>query len=176
MNINKKVGDKMKFSQKALDHLSVLYRHERHNSYVYAYISNYLNVIGFKNLSQYYRDWSNHEKEHSELVQNFANSNNIVIDVSQSIEPLGIDLYKFPITKFAEVTLEVENKTTDLYNKYLEIGEEDDNPLIRRFALDFILEQQEETGKAYDIHDSIMNIGDNKAFIQLFDSTYEVGG
>jgi ferritin len=162
----------MKFSEKLIEFLGVLYRHELHNQYVYYKISNYLDVLGFKKLADYYRDWANHEKDHSEKVLSFANDNNLHIDMTIPVNPIYVDLSSHPLTYFVQLTMDTENATTDLYNQYLELGEEENNPFVRRFSLDFILEQQEETGKAYDIYDSVMNIGDNKALLMLFNNTF----
>lgn len=162
----------MNFSGKSIEFLGILYRHELHNSYVYAKISNYLDVLGYKNLAEYWISWSNEEKRHSERCLAFANDNNINIDMSIPIEPINVDLSNQALTYFVDLTLETENKTTDLYNQYMELGEEDNNPFVRRFASDFILEQQEETGKAYAIRDSIKNIGDNRALLMIFDNTF----
>ena len=163
----------MIFSDKILQHLGVLYRHERHNAYVYSKVYNFLDVMGYKNIAKYYLEWSNHENTHAELVLDFANTNNIHIDMSIPIDPLDIDLINLPISHFATLTLDVENETTELYNQFLEMGEEDNNTFVRRFSLDFILEQMEETDKANTIKDRINNIGNDKALLQLFDNTFE---
>ena len=163
----------MEFSEEIIDYLGVLYRHERHNSYVYSKISNFLNVEGFKKLSKYYEEWSNHEMEHSILVRNFCNSNNIIIDMSKPIDGLDINLEILPITHFSIVTVDVENETTDLYNDLLKMGHEIDNGFIKKFAYSFLEEQQEETDKALTLYDSIKNIGDNRSLLQLFDNTFE---
>jgi len=163
----------LNFSVDIINYLGALYRHEIHNSYVYSKISNFLNVEGYKKLSKYYEDWSNHEMEHSVLVRDFCNSNNIIIDMSTPIDGLDIDLKILPITHFSIVTVDVENETTDLYNDLLEMAHESNNGFIKKFAYDFLAEQQEETDKALSICDSLKNIGDSRSLLQLFDNTFE---
>lgn len=165
----------MKFSVEAIDYLGQLYRHERHNSYVYSQVSNFLNVQGYKNLSKYYEDWSQHEIEHSMKVRDFANANNLILDMNQDIKALDIDLSNQPISYFADLTVQVENETSDMYNTYLKMGYSENNGFIQRFSHDFLLEQIEETDKATSIHDSIKNIGDNRSMLQLFDNSFDYG-
>lgn len=162
----------MVFSDKMMEHLNLIYRHERHNSYVYAKISNYLNVQGYLNLSKYYLDWSNHEMEHSRIVLKFYNDNNLNLDASISIDPLDIDLTKMDITHFVEITKEVENETTELYSQLLELSEEENNQFAKRLAHYFLTEQQEETDRANNIYDKITNIGNNRALLQIFDNGF----
>jgi ferritin len=160
----------MNFTPEDIDYLGKLYRHERHNSYAYSQISNFLNVQGYSNLSKYYEEWSNHEMEHSILVRDFVNSNNIIIDMSQSIVGLDIDLSNMSITQFAQITIDVENETTLLYNVFLDMGRKELKGFIERFSLDFLLEQIEETDNT--IFDQLNNIGNNRALLQIFDNNF----
>ena len=163
----------MNFSIDDIDYLGQLYRHERHNSYVYSQVSNFLNVQGYKKLAKYYEDWSQHEIEHSMKVRDFANANNILIDMNQDIKPLDMDLSNQSITTFAKITVDVENETSEMYDVYLKMGIKDGNSFIQRFCYDFQLEQIEETDKATSIFDSVKNIGDNRSMLQLFDNSFE---
>lgn len=160
------------FPDSILLHLGVLYRHELHNAYVYSKISNFLNVEGFKNIAKYYQEWSQHEISHSISVKDFCDSNNINIDMSISIDPINIDLKNESIVYFSKLTLETENLTTDLYNKLLELGEENNNGFVKKFAYNFLEEQIEETDKALTLYDSIKNIGEDRKYLQLFDNTF----
>lgn len=163
----------MNFTDDIKNFLSRIYGHERHNSYVYSAISNYLNVLGYKNLSKYYEEWSQHEIEHSMLVRDFCNSNDIFIDMSIPIIGLDINLQLLPLTHFSIVTIDVEAETTDLYNELLEMGVSAGNGFIKKFAYDFLQEQQEETDKANTLFARVQNIGDSKTFLQLFDNTFK---
>jgi len=160
------------FSENIKQFLGRIYRHEVHNSVAYSQISNFLDVEGYKNLAKYYADWSSHETEHSVKVREFCNTNNINIDMSIAIEGLDINLKNMPITHFVIITVDTENETTDLYSELLEMGKNEKNTFTERFALDFILEQIEETEKALGIFDSVNNIGANKGMLQLFDNTF----
>jgi len=170
---NKEGVEFVHFSEEILKHLSVLYRHELHNSYVYSKISNFLNIEGYENLGMYYEDWASEEQEHALVVKEFCESNNICIDMSIPIDGLDIDLKIMPIIHFATVTVDIENETSDLYNELLEMGEESGNGFVKKFAYNFLEEQIEETGKASTIFDKVKNIGDNRALLQLFDNTFE---
>lgn len=163
----------LKFSPEMIDYLSKLYVHERHNSLVYSHVSNYLNIQGFKNLSKYYEDWSQHEIKHSKIVRAFANEQNIILNMYADSGDKDIDITAMSVTYFVDVTVGVEMKTSEMYNHLLDMAIAEDNGFVKDFAYGFIKEQREETDKANTIHDSIKNIGDDIKMLQLFDSDFE---
>lgn len=161
------------FSPEMITYLSKLYVHERHNSLVYSHISNFLNVQGYNNLSKYYEDWSQHEIDHSMTVRAFANEQNLILDMFVDSDDVDVDLTSMSISGFTQVTIDVELKTSELYNTLLDMAIQDDNGLVKDFAYVFLKEQREETDKANTIFDQIKNIGDNRQALQLFDNTFE---
>lgn len=160
------------FDSETIDILSQAYLHEMHNMYSYQKISNFLDVKGYKNLSKYWDDWSKEEYHHAQLVKEFCNNNNILINMDSDISLPDFDLENFPITHFVDVTYDIEQDTNDVYNKMYAYAMGINNGFLADFALDFLKEQREETQKANFIRDSIKNIGDNTAILQLFDNTF----
>jgi len=159
-------------NEEVISLLQKSYIHEIRNSLIYSEISSYLNVMGYKNLSSYYSKWSDEEREHSKWVKGFMESLNIQIENSPFNDiPFVVD--KTTLTAFARQTVEVENATTEMYDELLQIAHEfTSSAMLISFCNRLISEQIEETNKALDIHDSVMNIGDNKAMLQLFDNTF----
>jgi len=161
------------FDSGTIDILSQAYRHELHNMYSYQKISNFLDVKGYKKLSKYWDDWSKEEYHHAQLVKEFCNDNNILINMDSDILLPDFDLENFPITHFVDVTYEVEQSTSDIYNKMYSYAIGISNGFLVDFALDFLKEQREETQKANTLRDSIKNIGDSTSILQLFDNSFE---
>ena len=161
------------FDSETIDILSHAYQHELHNMYSYQKISNFLDVKGYKNLSKYWDDWSKEEYGHAQIVKEFCNDNNILINMDSDILLPDFDLENFPMTHFVDVTYDVEQKTNDIYNTMYSYGMDIKNGFLVDFALDFLKEQREETKKANMLRDSIKNIGDNAAILQLFDNSFE---
>jgi len=153
--------------------LQLAYAHEIRNMMIYEQISSWLDVSGFKNLSKYYADWSMEEKSHSIMVKDFLSKLNVPI-MNTPFDYLAFSIDNTSITNFAKKTLETENETTKIYDDLLQTALDfEDSSLLVDFATKMNSEQLEETGKANDIHDMIMNIGENKAMLQLFDNTFE---
>ena len=151
--------------------LHIAYTHEISNMLKYDYISSWLDVKGFSKLSNYYKEWALEEKEHSLWVKEFLMDLNIPIKLL-SIPEINMDLDS-NLVNFADVTLETEDSTTELYEKILDIAHEfEDSAMLIQFANKMLIEQIEETDKANTINDKILNIGDNKSMLQLFDNTF----
>lgn len=163
----------IQFDSETIDVLSNAYVHELHNMYSYQKISNFLDVKGYKNLSKYWDDWSKEEYHHAQLVKEFCNDNNILINMDSDIQLPDFDLENFPITYFVEVTYNVEQKTNDIYNKMYSYALSVSNGFLIDFSLDFLKEQREEMSKANSLRDSIKNIGDNTAILQLYDNSFK---
>lgn len=146
--------------------------HELHNSAIYRNISMYLNVQGFKNLSKYYAEWSLEENKHATLVQVFLESLNIFIDYNIHFDVvLGLES---SLNKFAMLTLDTENLTTRMIQECLAESYLPENCAMSTvFLLGMIKEQIEETDKANNINDNMLNIGENRALLQIFDNGFE---
>lgn len=153
--------------------LQKAYAHETKNMMIYTEISSWLNTLGFENLSKYYLDWACEERNHSLWIKEFMDSLNI------QIKNTPFDYMKFTLdlsnlTNFAVKTLETEDETTKLYDELLQSALDfDDSALLVQFCNKMLIEQIEETNKALTIHDKIMNIGENRAFMQIFDQGFE---
>lgn len=159
-------------SDDAILKLNYAYHHEISNSIFYDYIASYLNVLGFDNLSTYWEDWSNEEKKHAKWVKEFLQELNIPLSPSQ-LEAYTYDLSS-SLIEFVIMTIDREDKTTELYQDILNYALElQDNGLLIQFANKMLIEQQEETNKAKTIYDKVVNIGENKALMQLFDNSFE---
>ena len=159
-------------SESTIKKIQEAYIHEVRNSLIYAQISSYLSVNGYRNLSAYYSKWAEEERGHSMLVKDFMDSLNIMIDGS-GIDKLQYQIDFSSLTSFGKTTLEVENQTTAIYDELLQLAMDfDDSALLSVFANKLLSEQLEETAKANDINDMLINIGDNRAFLQLFDNTF----
>ena len=155
-----------------INRLNYAYHHEISNSIFYDYISSYLNVLGFNNLSEYWREWSIEEKEHGKWIKTFLQDLNIPLSPSQ-VENFDYDINS-SLLEFLNITIDRENKTTQLYHEILDIALELENSaLLIQFANKMLQEQIEETNKALTIQDRILNIGDNKGLLQLFDNTFK---
>lgn len=166
MSKNKYITDNM------IDKLNYAYHHEISNSIYYDYISSYLDVLGYKNLANYWNEWSQEEKKHSQWVKEFLQNLNIPFSPAQ-VQTSEYNLNK-ELLEFVNVTIDREDKTTKLYHDILDIALELENSaMLVQFADKMLLEQIEETNKALTIQDKLTNIGDNKALLQLFDNTFE---
>ena len=145
--------------------------HEIHNSIIYQEIAMWLDVKGFSNLSAYYKKWSDEEKSHGMWVQEFLEQLNVYINIgSISIERLNLEN---DVLKFAEVTLQTEIETTEMLEECLRESY-NTSSLSTVFLLNTMLKEQiEETAKANKIKDTVSNIGNNLALLQLFDNTFE---
>lgn len=157
----------------AISRLQKAYSHEVKNMLIYTQISSYLGVNGFKKLSKYYSDWAEEERTHSLWVKDFMDSLNIIIE-NYPIDMPQFEIYNTSLTEFARKTLETENETTLMYDELLQLAMDfDDSAMLVQFVNKMLIEQIEEVGKANDINDMIINIGDNRPFLQLFDNTFE---
>lgn len=163
----------IKFDSQTIDLLSNAFLHEMHNMYSYQKISNFLEVKGYKNLAEYWHDWSLEEYKHSQIVKKFCNDNNILINMDEDIKLPDFDLENFPITQFVDITYEVEQSTNDIYSNLYEHANQISNSFLVDFALGFVKEQREEMAKTNSIRDPIKNIGDNLGLLQLFDQGFE---
>jgi ferritin len=153
--------------------LNYAYHHEYSNSLFYDYIASYLNVMGFDNLSDFWADWSGEEKKHSQWVKEFLQDLNIPLSPA-SLENFDYDLNK-GLIEFVNITLDREDKTTQLYHDILDVALELENSgLLVQFANKMLIEQTEETNKALTIKDKVSNIGDDKALLQIFNNTFEI--
>lgn len=160
-------------SEETIQKLQQAYVHEIHNMLIYTQISSYLGVNGFKNLASYYLDWAEEERKHSSWVKDFMDSLNILIG-NISLESPSLEMDNSSIIGFAQRTLEVENATTLIYDELLQTAMDfDDSAMLAQFANKMLIEQIEETGKANDINDMLINIGDNRPLLQLFDNTFK---
>ena len=160
-------------NEEAIRLVEKAYIHEIRNMMIYTEISSYLAVLGYKSLSAYYQKWADEERQHSLWVKEFMDSINLPIQNSP-FENISFTVDRTTLTSFAKQTLDVENETTKLYDEILEIAHEfESSAILIQFANKFLIEQIEEISKANDIYDSISNIGDNRAMLQLFDNTFE---
>jgi len=160
-------------TERMIELLKRQHSHEVHNSLIYKNISHYLNVLGFTNLSKYYASWSVEETGHSNIIKDFLEALNIFIDYEVSINTSILDLGA-SLTRFAQVTLDTENKTTEMLEECLRESYMTGNTSMATMMLqDMIKEQIEETDKANTLNDQISNIGENRALMQLYDMNFE---
>ncbi len=160
-------------TDEVINMLNYAYHHEISNSLFYDYISSYLNVLGFNNLSEYWHEWSIEEKEHGKWVKNFMQDLNILLSPAR-LEDFAYDL-STSLIEFVNVTSDREDKTTQIYHNLLDVAMELENSgMLIQFVNKMLQEQIEETNKALTIKDQINNIGENKALMQLFDNGFEV--
>lgn len=146
--------------------------HELSNSAIYQKIAMWLDIKGFSNISNYYKDWSLEEKDHAMWVQEFLEGLNIFVSISDiKIPNLDLDSN---VTNFVNVTYDTEMLTTKMLEECLEESYKGGNTtLVTVFLLNKMLDEQiEETAKANKIKDTINNIGDNLALLQIFDSNF----
>lgn len=119
----------------------------------------------------YWNEWSVEEKNHSQWVKNFLQDLNIPLFPAPT-ESFDYNL-NVNLLEFVSVTIDRENKTTDLYHNILDTAMDMENSgMLVQFANKMLNEQIEETDKALTIQDKLTNIGDNKALLQLFDNTF----
>lgn len=160
------------FTDEVVNMFNYAYHHEISNSIFYDYISSHLSVLGFDNISEYWREWSIEEKEHGKWVKDFMQNLNIPL-LPTHLEDFDYDLNK-SLSEFVNITLDRENKTTDIYHNLLGIAMDLENSaMLIQFTNKMLQEQIEETNKALTLVDQINNIGDNKALMQLFDLSYK---
>lgn len=167
MNLkNKYITDSM------ISKLNYAYHHEISNAVFYDYISSYLDVLGYKNLSDYWEDWAKEEKKHSKWVRTFMQQVGISLSPGQ-LESFNYDLNS-SLIEFINVTMDREDKTTKLYHNILDVALGlDDSAMLVQFANMMLNEQIEETDKAGTIYSKIINIGEDKGLLQLFDNGFK---
>ena len=163
----------MHLSPELTKKLQEAWAHEKHNSLTYKHIQSILDVNGFKNLASYYRKWAEEESQHSEWVLEFMLQMNIPLSVSNiEISTITNDnIFAFPA-----ITAQIEDSTTKLWQEFYEMSENDMSigaGMASQFALKLLKEQAEETGKAQDLVDQISNLGESRAFLQIYDNTFE---
>ena len=161
-------------SDLAVEKLQYALLHEKENSAIYTCVSIWLMSKGLKNLSEYYDKWSTEEFTHSQWVKEFM----IQLDVPISAGKIEIEDYKFDesLDNFSKVTLDRENLTTLLYRDIMDLAldmEELGSAMLLDFAQKMSHEQAEETDKALTLFAQISNLGNNLAFAQLFDNSFE---
>ncbi len=166
MGRNKYLTDEM------IEMLNKAYFHEITNSVVYDIIGSHLNVLGLTNLAEFWYDWSQEEKGHATLVREFLEQLNISLKFAQ-LESIECNLDK-SLVEFVYTTVEREYKTTNLYHQLLDEAMNFENSsLLISFLHKMIDEQREETDKANTIFDKIVNIGEDRALLQLFDNSFK---
>ena len=161
-------------SKEMIDTLNNLAKHELINAMTYLKLSHDLANEGFKNLSSYYKVWSEEELEHHQWVFEFMDS----IGISTKVGDIpNINLGLEDITHFYEVSERAELNTNELYQNALEqaYNEEDAklSGILVKFIDSVLHEQREETAKYMDIKDATINFTGNKAMLKLFDMQFE---
>lgn len=155
-----------------LDLIKRQIEHEFDNMYKYQKISMILNIQGFENLSKYFKKWADEEKSHALWCQEFLEGINMYVDFNiNSNTSLSIDN---SVLSLVELVLETELKTNDMLDECLEEScLEGNSKIIMAFIENKMIQEQiEETDKANTLLDKIKNIGNDKAFLQLFDSEF----
>lgn len=159
-------------TQETIELLQNAYLHEIHNMLLYEQISSWLDVMGFKNLGKYYHEWAEEEHQHGIWVKDFLSDLNIPL-LNTNFDLLDFECNCSGLTDFAIKTVETEDETTKIYDNLLQVASDfEDSAMLSVFAKHMLKEQLEETKKSNNIKDMVINIGDNKALLQLFDNTF----
>lgn len=153
-------------------YLSDLFRDEMHNSYLYQYISSYLSVNGLDNLSLFFKYRAREEFRHSEMVREFCDEKDILLDFGKPIEGFYMELNS--ISDFCKLAYEAEILTNERWQRFYDMCYLDGNSrLLITLANTFMDEQNEETEWACALMDYYENQGEDKSAWQRFDNGFD---
>lgn len=153
-------------------YLSDLFRDEVHNAYLYQYISSYLSVNGLDNLSQFFKYRSREEFKHSEMVREFCQDKDILIDFGRPIE--GFSMTLEGICDFCKLAYDAEMLTNERWSRFYDMCYLDGNSrLFITLGETFLSEQNEETEWACALMDYAENQGEDRSAWQRFDNGFD---